>query len=155
MAALNSLRLALFLFATALAPAASQAVASEPSTDRPSASAVQLKDFLLKPPGILFAMHPTEARITVIATASAPLKVCEFGTTFSTYWRGGCRRLARRPLALPTSGGAVHIGFRVLPSTGHTTRVATLRVRWHCADHFFALLPGRTAVRRASPTFDC
>ena len=47
-----------------------------------------------------------------------PLKVCELGTTFSTYWKGGCRRLGGPQMALPTSGGAVHIGFRVLPSSG-------------------------------------
>jgi hypothetical protein len=100
-------------------------------------------------------MHPTEARIIVSAAAAAPLTVCQFGTTFSTHWKGGCRRLAGRPLALPTSGGATHIGFRVLPSTGRTTRVVALRVRWHCVDHYFALLRGKTYVRTGSPTFDC
>jgi hypothetical protein len=118
-------------------------------------STVVLRDFLLKPSGILFGMHPTEARIVVIATALAPLKVCEVGTTFSTYWNGGCRRLVGRPMALPTSGGAVHIGFRVMPSSGRPTRVRTLRVRWHCVDHYFGLLRGTTAVRAVTPTFDC
>ncbi len=126
------------------------------TTRRSHASAsVVLRDFLLKPSGILFGMHPTEARIIVSAAAAAPLKVCQFGTTFSTYWKGGCRRLGGPPMALPTSGGAVHIGFRVLPSSGHPTRVMTLRVRWHCVDHYFALVQGQTVVRSASPVFDC
>jgi len=120
-----------------------------------SASAVILRNFLLKPSGILFGMHPTEARIMIIAVAAAPLKVCPFGTTFSTHWKAGCRRLVGRPMALPTSGGAVHIGFRVLPSNGRTARVMALRVRWHCVDHYFALLRGTTLVRSASPIFDC
>ncbi len=120
-----------------------------------SASTVVLRDFPLKPSGILFGMHPTEARIIVIAAAAAPLKVCQFGTTFSTYWTGGCRRLVGRPMALPTSGGAVHIAFRVLPSNRRPTRVMALRVRWHCVDHYFSLLRGNTVVRSASPVFDC
>jgi hypothetical protein len=109
----------------------------------------------LKPSGILFAMHPTEARIIVIAIAAAPLKVCQFGTTFSTHWKGGCRRLVGPQIALPTSGGAVHIGFRVLPSNGRPTRVMALRVRWHCLDHYFGLLRGKTVVRSSLPVFDC
>jgi hypothetical protein len=119
------------------------------------ASKVVLRGFLLKPSGILFGMHPTEAPIMVIAAAAAPLQVCQFGTTFSTHWKGGCRQLAGRPIALPTSGGSVHIGFRVLPSTGRPTRVMALRVRWHCVDHYFGLLRGKTMVRSASPVFDC
>jgi hypothetical protein len=174
----RSISVALLYLATAVAPAAAQAFASEAflarTTPQPvaraalaltsvnptrqgraPASAVVLRDFSLKPSGILFGMHPTEARIIVIAEAAAPLKVCEFGTTFSMYWKGGCRRLDRGRTALPTSGGAVHIGFRVLPSNGRTTRVASLQVRWHCVDHYFALLHGRTVVGRASPIFDC
>jgi hypothetical protein len=100
-------------------------------------------------------MHPTEARIMITATAVTPLKVCQFGTTFSVYWKGGCRLLVGRPLALPTSGGAVHIGFRVQPSSGRPTRVTALRVRWHCVDHYFGLLHGTTVVRNPSPIFDC
>ena len=170
---------ALLFLVTAMAPAATQALTREPSsvrtTSQPvartgtlrtlvpvyatqrshaSASAVVLRDFLLKPSGILFGLHPTEGRIMVSAAATAPLKICQIGTTFSTHWKGGCRRLDR-PVALPTSGGAVHIGFRVLPSNGRTTRVVALRVRWHCVDHYFALLRGKTRVRNASPIFDC
>jgi hypothetical protein len=100
-------------------------------------------------------MHPTDATITLSAAAASPLNVCQLGTTFSSHWRGGCRRLAEGPLVLPTSGGAVHIGFRVLPSNGRATRVTALRVRWHCVDHFFALVRGKTEVRSASPIFDC
>src|ERR1700730_15346451 len=79
------------------------------------ASAVTLAAFLLQPSGILFGLHPTEARITITATAAAPLKVCQFGTSFSSYWNGGCRRLGGQPLTLPNRGGAVPIGFRGLP----------------------------------------
>jgi hypothetical protein len=120
-----------------------------------STSAVVLRRFLLQPSGILFAMHPTEVRIIVTAVAAAPLKACQLGTTFSTYWRGGCRLLVGRPLALPTSGGAVHIGFRVLPSNGRPTRVIDLRVRWRCVDHYFGLFRGKTVIGSVSPIFDC
>jgi hypothetical protein len=125
-----------------------------PST-RPRIASVTLGAFSLAPSGILFAMHPTEARITLTATANAPLKVCELGTTFSSYWHGGCRRLAKRPLRLPTSGGAVHVGFRVLPLDGQETSVTALRVRWHCVDHNFGLLRGKSEVPAAIPLFDC
>ena len=124
-------------------------------TSHASASATVLRDFVLQPSGILFWMHPTEARIRVDTTAAAPLKVCQFETTFSTYWKGGCLQLAKRRHALPTSGGAVHIGFRVLPSNGRPTPVMVLRVSWHCVDHYFGLTPGKTVVRSASPIFDC
>lgn len=169
---------ALLFLATSVAPAATRPLMSEPSWARrispPLArttpaldagyvtrrrhapvSAVMLRAFLLQPSGILFGMHPTEARIVITATAAAPLRVCQLGTTFSAYWKGGCRRLGGRPLALPTSGGAVHIGFRVLPSDGRKTRVAALRVRWHCVDHYFSLLRGTTKIGSASPAFDC
>jgi hypothetical protein len=156
---ISLLLLVIAMALTTLPPVArtARALVSADATRRShvSASAVILRDFLLRPSGILFGMHPTEARIVIIAAAAAPLKVCQLGTTFSTYWKGGCRRLVGRPLALPTSGGAVHIGFRVLPWTGRTTRVLTLRVRWHCVDHYFALLRGTTRVRSASPMFDC
>jgi hypothetical protein len=128
---------------------------TDDTLSHPSSSAVLLRSFQLRPSGILFEMHPTDARITLVVAAAAPLKVCQLGTTFSTRWKGGCRRLAEGPLVLPTSGGAVHIGFRVLPSNGRTTPVAALGVRWHCVDHFFALSRGKTEVRGASPTFDC
>jgi hypothetical protein len=121
----------------------------------PPVSAVILENFLLEPAGIRFGMHPTEARITVTAKADALLKVCQVGTTFSSHWTGGCLRLGQRQLALPTSGGAVHVGFRVLPRDGGLTRVARLRVRWHCVDHYFSLLPGTTEIRRVRPLFDC
>jgi hypothetical protein len=122
---------------------------------RPGISSVALAAFSLARSGILFAMHPTEARITLTATAAAPLKVCELGTTFSTYWQGGCLRLAGRPLRLPTSGGAVHVGFRILPLAGRETHVTALRVRWHCVDHYFSLLRGKSDVPTATPLFDC
>ena len=119
------------------------------------ASAVTLRSFGLERDGILFGMHPTEARIVVSAVAAAPLKICQLGTTFSHNWKGGCRRLAGRPIALPTSGGAVHVGFRVLPANGHVARLTALSVRWHCVDHYFALLRGNTRVRVPRAVFDC
>jgi hypothetical protein len=119
-------------------------------------ASVTLGAFQLKPSGILFGMHPTEARIAISARAGAPLRVCELGTTFSRNWQGGCLKLGRRPLMLPTSGGAVHVGFRVLPATGRLTTVFALRVRWHCVDHYFAFLPGDTKLARSpEPVFDC
>lgn len=122
----------------------------------PSMSQVALGGFVLKPSGLLFSLHPTEARIVLSAVADERLKVCQDGTTFSHHWRGGCRSLARVPLALPTSGGAVHVGFRVMPSKGGTSaRITTLRVRWHCVDHDFILVRGTTRVRLPLPTFDC
>jgi hypothetical protein len=122
---------------------------------RPAASVVTLGSFLLKPSGIRFGMHPTEARITITAKAVSLLKVCQVGTTFSSHWKGGCRRLGRRQLALPTSGGAVHVGFRILPWDGKVTRVVRLRVGWHCVDHYFSLLAGATEIHRARPLFGC
>jgi hypothetical protein len=121
----------------------------------PSGSSVVVHSFVLEPSGVLFSMHPTEARIVVTAAASAPLKVCQEGTTFSRHWTGGCRRLGRLPLALPTSGGAVHVGFRVVPANGRATRVTVLRVRWHCVDHDFLLARGTTHLTRPTPVFDC
>jgi hypothetical protein len=121
---------------------------------RPGISSVAFPEFSLARSGILLGVHPTEARITLTATAG-PLKVCELGTTFSSYWHGGCLRLAGRPLRLPTSGGAVHVGFRILPVAGRETHVTALRVRWHCVDHYFALLRGKSDVAAATPLFDC
>jgi hypothetical protein len=122
---------------------------------RPGISSVAFPEFSLARSGILLGVHPTEARITLTATAAAALKVCELGTTFSSYWHGGCLRLAGRPLRLPTSGGAVHVGFRILPVAGRETHVTALRVRWHCVDHYFALLRGKSDVAAATPLFDC
>ena len=120
-----------------------------------STSEVTVGDFTLKPRGLLFSFHPTEARIVVSAVASKPLQVCEDGTTFSRYWKGGCRTLGRAPLKLPTSGGAVHVGFRVKPTGRAAAHITTLRVRWHCVDHAFIIVRGATTVGRAVPTFDC
>jgi hypothetical protein len=100
-------------------------------------------------------MHPTDAPILLSASAGAPLKVCEVGTTFSNYWRGGCRWLLKTALALPSSGGAMHVGFRIRPATRNSIRVRRLRVQWHCVDHFYVLQHGGTAVANASPLFDC
>jgi hypothetical protein len=139
----------------AIAASATAGCGTDDTPSHRSSSAVVLRSFLLRPSGILFEMHPTDARITLVVAAAAPLEVCQLGTTFSARWKGGCRRLAEGPLALPTSGGAVHIGFRVLPMNGRTTPVMALRVRWHCVDHFFALMRGKTEIRSPSPTFDC
>jgi hypothetical protein len=123
--------------------------------EAPSISQVTLRAFVLRPSGLLFSFHPTEARIVLTAVANERLRVCEDGTTFSHYWKGGCRTLARLPLALPTSGGAVHVGFRVMPSRAVAARVTTLRVRWHCVDHAFIIIRGATRTGPTSPSFDC
>ena len=127
----------------------------EAAPARPSISQVVLRNFVLQPSGVLFSFHPTEARILVTAGANQRLKVCEDGTTFSSHWQGGCRPLTRLPLQLPTSGGAVHVGFRVMPLRAAATRVTILRIRWHCVDHDFVIVRGATQLERASPTFDC
>ena len=126
---------------------------SRPAARRPVASRVVLRDFVLQQRGVVFWMHPTEARIRI--TREAGLNVCEVGTTFSHYWIGGCRHLRSGSLTLPTSGGAVHVGFRVKPSRGHAVEISNLAVRWHCVDHFFLLEPDLTRVNAPRPIFDC
>jgi hypothetical protein len=118
-------------------------------------SQVTLRGFVLPPSGLLFSLHPTDAPIVVTAISNALLRVCEGGTTFAGHWTGGCRSLARRPLALPASGGAVHVAFRVLPSGRAAAHVAMLRLRWHCVDHAFIVLRGGSRLGRTSPSFDC
>jgi hypothetical protein len=102
-------------------------------------------------------MHPNEARIVVSALAGAPLRVCEVGTTFSRHWRGGCMRLSRsgREIRLPTSGGAVHVGFTVAPAGGRSERAVRLEVRWHCVDHFFLLQRRSSVIASGRPRFEC
>jgi hypothetical protein len=68
---------------------------------------------------------------------------------------GGCRQLRSGSVALPTSGGAVHIGFRVTPASGHAVAISNLAVRWDCVDHFFLLEPDLTRVSAPRPIFDC
>lgn len=151
----------LLLFARVEGSSARKRLAASPAggptvrLSRTSVSTVTLNAVRLEPSGILFGMHPTEARIVITATPAAPLKVCQLGTTFSRNWKGGCQKLDARPLMLPTSGGAVHIGFRVLPWNGRTTGVAVLRVRWHCVDHYFSLARGTTLTRPPHAIFDC
>jgi hypothetical protein len=140
------------LIASAVGHAGPSAIAAR---EAPSTSQVTLRDFVLTPSGLLFGFHPTEARIVVTAVANERLRVCEDGSTFSNHWQGGCRTLARLPLALPTSGGAVHVGFRVLPARAAAVRVSILRVRWHCVDHAFTIVRGATRLGRVSPSFDC
>ncbi len=112
---------------------------------------------LVPPRGITLWMHPTAARIVVSVTPKATkLRACEVGTTFSHYWRGGCRRFVGGRVTLPTSGGAVHIGFRIVPDADHSVQVEQLRVQWHCVDHFFRLTPGSAKARLRVPVaFDC
>jgi hypothetical protein len=144
--------LALVSIPGAAAGAGHLAIAARQS---PSISQVTLRGFVLKPSGLLFSLHPAEARIVLTAVAHERLRVCEDGTTFSNHWQGGCRTLARLPLALPTSGGAVHVGFRVMPSRAAAVRVTILRVRWHCVDHAFIIVRGATRTGKVSPSFDC
>ena len=118
--------------------------ATSKATRAPRDSAALLAAVTLVPPnGITLWMHPTAARIVVSVTPKAvKLKACEVGTTFSFYWRGGCRQFVGGRLTLPTSGGAVHVGFRIVPGADHPVQVEQLRVQWHCVDHFFLLKPG-------------
>jgi hypothetical protein len=60
-----------------------------------------------------------------------------------------------RPLALPTTNGGQHVGFRVLTASAGSVRVAALTLRWHCTDHFFYFRPYATRVRVGTPEFDC
>jgi hypothetical protein len=126
---------------------------SRTAARRPAASRVVLRDFVLQQRGVVFWMHPTEARIRI--TGGARLNVCEVGTTFSHYWIGGCRELRSGSVTLPTSGGAVHIGFRVKPANGHAVAISNLALRWHCVDHFCLLEPDLTRVHATRPIFDC
>lgn len=108
---------------------------------------------MLRPRGIVFWMHPTQARIKI--TTPARLDICEIGTTFSHYWVGDCRHVRSGTLSLPTSGGAVHIGFRVRPSSRHGVHIAILAVQWHCVDNFFLVERGSTRVVVPAPSLDC
>jgi hypothetical protein len=121
----------------------------------PGVTRVTLTAFSLQPSGILIGMHPTTARITISADAAAPLAVCQFNTSFAGHWKGGCRQLRDRPLELPSSGGGLHVGFWIRPLNGRQTRVVALRLSWHCVDHYFGLVRGKTRVRSARPSFDC
>jgi hypothetical protein len=73
---------------------------------QPSTSHVTLRAFLLRPAGLLFSLHPTEARVVVTADANEALKVCEDGTTFSRHWTGGCQWRFQRAAAPYTSAFA-------------------------------------------------
>jgi hypothetical protein len=127
---------------------------------------VVLRDFTLRPSGLGFAMHPAATPIMISASAGAPLRVCPadgfggdadptHGKSFGLLWRGGCRRLTDRPLALPATNGAQHVGFRVLTASGGSVKVAALTLRWHCTDHFFYFRRYATSVRPSAPEFDC
>lgn len=123
----------------------------------PTESSATVAPFTLLPPhGITLWMHPTAARIVLTVTSNGRLRACEVGTTFSYYWRGGCRAFTAGHLKLPSSGGAVHIGFRLVPIAGRPIQVARLHVQWHCVDHFFLLQRGDTKARlRAPVVLDC
>ena len=131
--------------------------ASPPATAHPPVSRIVLAGFTLRPRGVVFFMHPTEARVTLSATTDALLKACQVSSAAFPFhtWKGGCRHLGHRPLALPSSGGFSHIGFRLAPADGHPAEIARLVVRWHCVDHFFVLEHAGTRVRVPRPIFDC
>ena len=121
-------------------------------------SQTTLRAFTLKPAGIVLQLHPTEARIRVNVTASGPLKACEYrgswGSPFSQHW-SRCLNLGSQVVALPSSGGAIHVSFVIVPTGGQATHVTALLLRWHCVDHYFDLKPGATRVHASQPTFDC
>lgn len=131
--------------------------APPPVAAHPSVSQVVLSGFTLRPRGVVFFVHPTDARIRLAATTNAVLKVCQVSSAAFPFhtWKGGCRRLGRRTLALPSSGGFSHIGFRLAPADGRPAELRRLVVRWHCVDHFFALEHGATRVQVPRPIFDC
>ncbi|MGZ4357678.1 MAG: hypothetical protein ACXVRZ_14990 [Gaiellaceae bacterium] len=121
-------------------------------------SQATFQSFTLEPSGIVLQLHPTEARINVSVTASRPLKACEYrgswGSPFSKHW-SRCLNLAQQVVALPSSGGAIHVSFLIVPTSGQATYVTALVLRWHCVDHYFEVKPGATRVRPSQPTFDC
>lgn len=145
------------LAVTALLLRVGSGPASSEASQASRASTATVASFVLVPPrGIALWMHPTAARIVVSISASGQVRACEVGTTFSHYWRGGCRRLFRGRLTLPTTGGAVHVGFRIVPVGDRPVLVERLHVQWHCVDHFFLLQRGMTKARlRAPAVFDC
>jgi hypothetical protein len=124
-------------------------------TSRQGVSHFAVTDFRLLPPGVVFELHPTVSPIVVEAAADAPLKVCQFGTSFAGAWIGGCRPLRDRPISLPPTNGFIHAAFRIRSMTGQATRVTHLSLRWHCVDHEFGLFRGRTQTPVAHPVFDC
>jgi hypothetical protein len=91
----------------------------------------------------------------ISAAADPPLKVCPVGTSFGSVWRRGCRALAEKSRPLPTTSGAMHVLFRVVPSKGTLSRVEHLSLQWHCIDHRFGLERRRSPVPRTRATFDC
>jgi hypothetical protein len=121
-------------------------------------SQVIFRPFTLEPSGIVIQLHPTQARIRVSVTATGPLKACEYrdswGSPFSKHW-SHCLNLSQQPLALPTSGGAIHVSFLIVPTGGHAMRVKALLLRWHCVDYYFDLKARATRVRTSKPKFDC
>jgi hypothetical protein len=121
----------------------------------PTESRAKFTDFSLVRPGIVLELHPADSPIHLSATADAPLKVCQVGTTFAGYWKGGCRIFGDRPQALPTTNGFIHVVFRIAPTSGRLSRVRRLDVRWHCLDHNFGYWPGRSKVPVTRAIFDC
>ncbi len=137
-----------------------------PAPALPAASVLVLRHFTLSPSGLGFALHPAATPIVLSASAGAALRACPAdgfggdedpsrGKSFGRLWRGPCRRLTARPLALPATDGGQHVGVRVLPAGGGSVRVAALTLRWHCTDRFFHVRPFGTAVRAGRPAFDC
>ncbi|HET7046591.1 MAG TPA: hypothetical protein VFI37_17225 [Gaiellaceae bacterium] len=132
--------------------AAARAASTRPATT----SHLALTNFTLRPLGVVIELHPTERPILIKAIAAAPLEVCQFGTSFAGRWRGGCRRLRERALALPSTNGMTHVAFRIRPTAPRAAHVKRLELAWHCTDHDFGLLRGRTRIAATPhPTFDC
>lgn len=125
------------------------------NASRPHMSTFRLYNFALRPAGLLFDVHPTTRPIRVEAVADAPLKVCQFGTSFAEYWHGGCRVLRNQSIELPTTSGQMHVAFRVASVSGKLTWVKEFELQWHCTDHDFGVFRGRTPVSSGYRTFDC
>jgi hypothetical protein len=158
MQGLIAVRIGLLIAVVCLAtPSCGGSHSSTSVAAHPSVSRVVLGSFILGSRGVVFFMHPTEVRITLAATTNTLLKVCQVRSAAFPFhiWKGGCRHLGHGSLALPSSGGFSHIGFRLAPANGRPAEIGRLVVRWRCVDHFFALEHPATRVRVPAPIFDC
>src|SRR5437588_5714125 len=98
-------------------------------------SSAEFADFTLVSPGVVFELHPANSPILMSAAADRPLKVCPVGTSFESAWRHGCRALAETPRRLPTTSGAIHVLFRVVPSKGKVSRAKRVSLQWTSRHH--------------------
>ncbi len=110
-----------------------------------------------------FAMHPADSPVVLQARADGDLEICPAdptgqdtdpspGASFGQRWKGGCLKLANRPVRLPAASG--HVGFRVRPADDDPVIATDLWLTWACQDDYFvADLSAHGGARTASP--DC